>query len=204
MQVEQSFTVAHPRARVWAFFGRIEEVAQCMPGGTLTAPVEDGRVKGKIDVKLGPMGAQFAGEGEVERDDAAWQGVIRGSGRDNRTGSRVKGEVTYALAEPEPGRTQVEIRVDFSLSGQLAQFSRPGIVNDLAARMTEAFARNVEARLAAETGARETAGAGPDVGKADPRAPEAPEAAPLNLGGLLLSVLWARIRGVFARLLGRR
>jgi len=203
MQVEQSFTVAFPRQQVWDYFGRTEEVAQCMPGGQLTAPVEDNRIKGRIDVKLGPMGAQFLGDGEVERDESVGRGVIRGSGRDNRTGSRVKGEVTYDLVALAPDQTRVDIRVDFSLSGQLAQFSRPGIVNDLAARLTAAFAGNLEQRLAGEAGAATggTAGAAP-ASAGDQR--NAGGAAQLNLGGLLLAVLWARVRGFLGRLIGRQ
>ena len=193
MELTQSFTVAHPRAVVWAYFADVDAVARCMPGAALSEPVSGNSLKGAIAVKLGPISAAFTGEGEFERDDAGFRGVIRGSGRDNKTGSRAKGEVAYVLAEEDGGAaTRVAVSVAFTLAGPLAQFGRAGIVNDLAARLTAEFASNLEARLdraadeAAEDAAREPA-----------------PAAELDAGALVLSVIWQRIKAFFARLFGR-
>ncbi len=35
MELTQSFTVAHPRAVVWAYFADVDAVARCMPGAEL-------------------------------------------------------------------------------------------------------------------------------------------------------------------------
>ncbi len=66
------------------------------------------------------------------------------------------------------------------------QFSRGGIVSDLAGRLSAAFAENLQARLDAAAGGAPT-----------------PAAAKLDAGGLLVSVLWARIKAFFAALSGR-
>jgi carbon-monoxide dehydrogenase small subunit len=191
-RLEQSFVVRHPRDAVWRFMKEVERVAACMPGAALTEPVQDGRLVGQIAIKLGPIRAAFLGEGEMELDDAGFRGTIAGSGRDRRSATRAKGRVEYRLTEEDGGAaTRVEVEVAFSLAGPLAQFSRGGIVTDLAARLTARFAENLEARLGgAAAGATE-----PTV------AEEAPAA--LDAGGLLLSVVWSRIKAVFARLLGR-
>jgi carbon-monoxide dehydrogenase small subunit len=181
--LEQTFTVGHPRARVWAMFQDVERVATCMPGATLTEPPRSGQIKGQIAIKLGPMGATFAGDATLALDHAAYQGVIEGSGRDKRSATRAKGRVTYRLIEAEGGTaTRVEVTVAFSLAGPLAQFGRAGIVTDLAARLTAAFAQNLQAQLDAEAG-----------GQAAPP----PVEAKLNAGSLLFSVLWARIKALF-------
>ncbi len=194
MEIKQSFVVEHPRAVVWEIFENVDEVALCMPGASLTEPVSGNRIKGKIAIKLGPIAAAFAGEGQFERDDANYSGVIRGSGRDSKSGTRAKGEVAYVLVEENDGAaTRVDVVVEFSLAGSLAQFSRGGIVNDLAARLTDAFAENLAAKLA-EAGA--AAPATPPDKVAEP-------AAPLDAGALLGSVIWARIKAFFARLFGR-
>ncbi|MEE9250828.1 MAG: carbon monoxide dehydrogenase, partial [Alphaproteobacteria bacterium] len=73
-------------------------------------------------------------------------------------------------------------------AGPLAQFGRAGIVNDLAARLTAEFAKNLEARL--DSAAGEAA--------AEP-AP-APE---LDAGALVFAVIWQRIKAFLARLFGR-
>jgi aerobic carbon-monoxide dehydrogenase small subunit len=185
--LRQSFTVDHPRERVFAFFGRLEEVVACMPGAALTQPPQDGHLQGRLRVRLGPIAAVFAGEANVERDPARQSGVIRGQGRDARTGSSAIGEVSYVLVDERAGAaTRVEIEIGYALRGALAQFGRPAIVNDLAERLTAAFARNVEARLS---------------GHAEPSAATA--ASELDAGSLILSVIRTRIRRFFARLLGR-
>ena len=187
--LRQSFTVDHPRERVFAFFGQLDEVVACMPGAALTEAPQGGQVRGRLRIKLGPIAADFAGEADVERDPAHHRGVIRGHGRDSRTSSTAIGEVSYVLVEEGSGTaTRVDIEVGYALRGALAQFSRSGIVNDLAERLTAAFAKNVEARLSG--GADSSRGAA------------APQAA-LDAGSLILSVIRARIRRFLDRLRGR-
>ena len=119
-----------------------------MPGAALTAVPRDGHVRGRLHIKLGPIAADFAGEADIERDPTNHRGVIRGHGRDLRTSSTVVGEVSYVLVEEGSGAaTRVDVEVGYALRGALAQFSRSGIVNDLAERLTADFAKNVEARL---------------------------------------------------------
>ncbi len=185
--LEQSFVVRHPRGVVWRFMEDVERVVACMPGAALTAPVRDGRLEGRIAVTLGPMSASFAGEGTMTLDQAAFRGVIEGSGRDRRSATRAKGRVAYRLIEEGGGAaTRVEVEVAFSLAGPLAQFSRGGIVSDLAGRLTAAFAENLQARLDAAAGGQ-----------------AAPAAAKLDAGGLLAAVLWARLKAALAALFGR-
>jgi carbon-monoxide dehydrogenase small subunit len=187
--LEQSFVVRHRRGVVWRFMEDVERVAACMPGAALTEPVRDGHIAGRIAVKLGPMSASFAGAGTMALDQAAYRGVIEGSGRDRRSATRARGRVAYRLLEEAGGAaTRVEVEVAFALAGPLAQFSRGGIVSDLAGRLSAAFAENLQARLDA------AAGGAP--------APE-PAAARLDAGGLLVSVLWARIKALAAALFGR-
>src|ERR1700756_1990310 len=103
MEIEQSFTVPYPRDAVWARFHDTPGIVACLPGASLTAPVDNGMLKLAMTVKLGPIVASFAGDGEV--------------------------------------------KVDYTIGGSLAQFSRSGIVKELATRMTEAFADNLKAKL---------------------------------------------------------
>jgi carbon-monoxide dehydrogenase small subunit len=185
--LRQSFTVDHPREQVFAFFAQLDQVVACMPGAALTEAPRDGQVRGRLRIKLGPIAADFAGEAEVERDPASHRGAIRGHGRDSRTNSAASGEVSYVLIEEQAGAaTRVDVEVGYALTGALAQFSRSGIVEDLARRLTAAFAGNLEARL--DRGADSA---------------EAPQPAELDAGSLVLAVVRARIKRFFARLLGR-
>jgi carbon-monoxide dehydrogenase small subunit len=73
--------------------------------------------------------------------------------------------------------------VGYALTGAFAQFSRAGLIQDIANRMTQTFVQNLEARLAG----RETA----------------PQAAELNAGALFFSALGGRVKAWFRRLFGR-
>jgi carbon-monoxide dehydrogenase small subunit len=188
MKLNQTFVVQHPRAVVWEYFGRIAEVSRCMPGASVTVADSGGPVGFTLAVKLGPISTAFAGSCEVERDDKLFRGVIRGSGQDPRSNSRTKGQIAYRLLEEQHGRaTRVDIAVDYSLAGSLAQFSRESIVNDVAARLSAEFAANLQARLDAPSSTQAKSVA----------------AKQLNAGSLILPVMWARIKAFFTGLFRR-
>ncbi|RIA47645.1 xanthine dehydrogenase family Fe-S subunit [Dichotomicrobium thermohalophilum] len=185
-RLSQSFVVAYPREAVWRTMADVEKVATCMPGVTLDGPVRDGKLAGRISVKLGPMTPSFAGEGEVAIDDAHYQGVVEGAGRDSKSASRVRGRVDYRLEETDGGNaTRVHVDLAYAVAGPLAQFSRSRLVRDLVSRMAAAFAANLEGRL---SGRGEQARG---------------EAQALDAGGMFFSVVWQRIRAFFVRLFGR-
>ena len=218
-QISQSFTVQFPRDRVWQALGDVERVIGCMPGASLTKPPEGGKVSGQMKVKLGPITAAFAGEGELTMDDATHTGTIHGEGRDQKNNSRTKADVTFAAVE-QGGATRVDLTVDFTLTGTLAQFSRGAIVQEIANRLTAEFARNLEARLAAEAPATPSAPAAAETAAGPTQAPTAaPTAAPketpagatpaeppreLNAGALLWAVVRDWVKGVLSGLFGRK
>ena len=184
----QSFTVAHPVDVVWDFFGRVGEVASCLPGASLAGEPVDGHVEGAIKVKVGPIAADFHGVADVTRDEATRSGTIIGSGKDSRSNSATRGAIGYTVKPGEsPGRTRVDVTIGFTLTGMLAQFSRSGLVQDVANRLIGAFVQNLEARLAHQ-------GDG---------APAPAVAAEFDAGSLMASLFRDRIRRFFARLFGR-
>jgi carbon-monoxide dehydrogenase small subunit len=142
---EQTFVVRHSLQQVWDFFGRVDEVATCLPGASIRNASPE-RAAGQIRVKLGPISAEFRGVAEIERDERTHSGRLRGAGSDARSNSSTRGDLSYRLVAVDQG-TRVEITIEYRLTGMLAQFGRPGLVRDLAARLTAAFAQNVEARL---------------------------------------------------------
>ena len=205
MQLKQRFVVTHRRDLVWDFFGKLDDVVPCMPGASLTEPAAGNLAKIQFAVKLGPISVVFVGDAELDRDAENFRGIIRGNARDNRGDSRVKGVVDYVLTEEDGGaRTAVDISVDFTLTGRLAQFSRAGIVNDLAARLTTAFAQNLEVALAPTIAVASAASPAAESGTA-PAPPPAlgGTSSEIHAGRLLFSVLWSRITALFRSIFGR-
>ena len=199
-EITQSFTVAFPREQVWRMFRDTALVVGCMPGASLDGPPEDGRLRGQMRVRLGPIAAAFAGEAELTMDDTAYCGAMRGQGLDRKTSSRTRGDVAFSLSAQDAG-TRVEIKVDYALSGALAQFGRGAIVQEIAQRLTAEFAGNLTAALAQAAAAPpDTAAAGAPT--AAPASSAPPVARELNLWALLRSVLAAWIRRALVRLRG--
>jgi carbon-monoxide dehydrogenase small subunit len=187
VEFRQSFVIAHSVDEVWAFFGRVEDVAECLPGASLDGGEKDGVVNGRMKVKVGPISAEFGGVAQITRDEAAHRGAIVGSGRDARSNSATRGVVAYSVKPDEGGAgARVDVDVGYTLTGMLAQFGRSGLVQDIAGRLTAAFAKNLEARLSAG-----------DDAAAPPLVRE------LNAGSLITTVLFGRVKDLIRRIFGR-
>jgi aerobic carbon-monoxide dehydrogenase small subunit len=188
VEFRQSFMIAHPAEKVWAFFGRVEDVAACLPGASLDGGENDGVVNGKMTVKAGPISAEFKGVAQITRDEATHRGAIVGSGRDTRSNSATRGVIAYSV-EPDQGGagSRVEVDIGYTLTGMLAQFGRSGLIQDIASRLTAAFAQNLEARISA----------------VDNAAAAPPLVRELNAGSLIATVLLGRAKHLIRRIFGR-
>ena len=108
-------------------------------------------------------------------------GRIIGTGRDARSRSSTRGQVRYHLLPLGGGAaTRVDVTVGYTLSGALAQFGRPGLVKDLAGRLTAEFARNLERSLSGDA--------------------PAPASAELNGAALIFAMLRDRFSAVLRRI----
>jgi carbon monoxide dehydrogenase subunit G len=211
VQLEQRFTLAVSRAQAWPAFQDIGLLIDCLPGASLSGPPVDGELPLRFDVKLGPIAAAFAGSGRMAVDDAARSGRFEGQAIDKRTQSRVKGAASFALHDTADG-CEVQIGVDYTLAGSLAQFGRGAIVKELAGALTSQFAANLAARLQAHTAAKTHPAAAtpepqPQPGNAAPMPTAAalprPAAQPLSATGLIGLALQAWWRRWLQRLRGR-
>ena len=167
----------------------VEAVARCMPGLSLDGPPVGDKVSGRLEAKIGPIAASFAGEGTLRqlpgrvsarssRAAAATGAAARAPRAASTTGS------PRSPARPAGEATRVDVVIGYALTGPLAQIGRAGLVRDLVRRIGEAFAQNLDAQLHDPTSAM-------------------PQA---QLGGLslLLQVLADRVRALLSRLAGRR
>ncbi|TNC06185.1 2Fe-2S iron-sulfur cluster binding domain-containing protein [Methylobacterium terricola] len=169
----QSFDLAHPPQAVFALLGDIAAVAACLPGAVLTGRPDHDTVEGGLQVRIGPIGAIFRGRARIAHDPATLSGAVRGAGTDAAGRSATEGEIRYRVGPGEtPATARVVLDVGYTLTGPLAQFGRPGLVRDLAGRITADFARNLDARLAGA---------------------DAPAPAGLNLLRLLAALVRARL-----------
>jgi aerobic carbon-monoxide dehydrogenase small subunit len=146
---EQGFTVSHPPDEVWAFFANVPAVVSCLSGASVEGDTDGRTVRGKMRVKVGPISPEFHGIAEIERNDASYSGTIRGSGQDANSSSATRGLISYRILDAGNGTTRVDLNVGYRVTGPLAQFSRSDLMKDIAGRLVNVFAQNLEARLAA-------------------------------------------------------
>ena len=94
--------------------------------------------------------------------------------------------ISYRLLPVGDGQsTEVALTIGYTLTGMLAQFGRPSIVQDVAARLTATFAQNLEARLGGKAAAPTGDGG-------------------MDAGSLVFSLVADRLRGLYRRLFGPR
>jgi carbon-monoxide dehydrogenase small subunit len=148
-RLEDEFTVNHPIAKVWAAFADMPAVAACLPGAEITEHTPTS-AKGRINVKFGLMRAAFAGAAALERDEGAKRGLIRGAGQDSLSSSRARGDISYQLHQVSSNATKIQVAIDYSLQGPLAQFSRGGLVKEFVGTMVAQFAANLDRHLAGQ------------------------------------------------------
>ncbi|MEE8172747.1 MAG: SRPBCC family protein [Alphaproteobacteria bacterium] len=191
-EIVQFFEINQPPETVWRFFQDVPRVVACMPGleyGGVRTEESGGEIhRGTVRIKLGPVSAAFEGEATIlETNDAARTARIEGKGIDKRGGSRASASVVYKIVENGAG-SRVQLDAEIKLSGALAQMGRTGIVQDVAAQITEQFAESLRATLAAEA-------AEPDNIDTVPPPPVAVRE--IRGDTLLFKIVWRRIKALF-------
>ena len=146
MQIEQTFRLPLAPDVVWPAFQDVRLLVSCLPGAALTGEEQESGWPLRFDVKLGPIAATFAGNGRLEIEASTKSGRFEGQASDRKTQSRVKGKAAFSL-HSEDGGTRVQVQLDYALSGALAQFGRAGIVKEIAAGLSEQFAKSLQSQL---------------------------------------------------------
>ena len=91
IEIEKTFTVPQPIAKVWDFLTDPECIVQCLPGARLITAIDDRTFRGEINMKLGPIGTLFQGVIHFDELDAdRYHVVISGEGKDDRGTGHVK------------------------------------------------------------------------------------------------------------------
>ena len=183
VELLQSFEVRYSRTKVWRLFENLEEVAHCVPGALLTSTPVNGQAEGEVTIKLGPITSAFSGLVEIERDNENYSAIVRGVGRDPISASRARAIIAYQIHATEDEVSKVSVSVKFLLAGPLAQFSRSGLLRNVADHLTKKFAGNLVARLSG--------------------AHVADTADTLDAGKYVRSVLWGRFLSFIGRLIGK-
>ena len=201
MQLENSFSVAAPPERVFAYLLDVNKIVGCVPGAELAEVVDPTTFKGKVKIKVGPITVAYNGTARIaDRDDANHSATLEAEGRETTGPGSARAKAFMSVAADGAGST-VKIVTDYSVAGRVAQFGR-GVMEDVSRRIVNDMAACIKANVeAGEPGggvgvAASAATNGPGATESAPPVATA-TAAPVNAFGLLFSVLWARLKSVF-------
>ena len=179
MNLRNEFSVAVPAERVWETLLDVERVATFLPGAKVEPGEEEGTFNGAMKVKVGPMTVSYAGTAKLSSvDEAARTADIEVQAKEAK-GQGTAAAVIHNQLVTGDGGTRVIVETDLQITGRQAQFGR-GIMEDVAGRMFDDFARRFEADL---LGAGEALG-GPAAADGRPAPPPAQEEV-LDLGSVL-------------------
>ncbi len=197
--------MAAPPERVFAYLLDVNKVAGCVPGAELSEVVDPSTFKGKVKIKVGPVTVAYNGTARiVNRDDSTHSASIEAEGRET-TGPGSARATAHMSVVPDGVGSTVKIVTDYNVAGRVAQFGR-GVMEDVSRRLVGEMAACIAANIEAEephspstAGATSRDGPGAAIPSTSASAPaRAPATAkPVNAFGLLFSVLWARLRGLF-------
>jgi uncharacterized protein len=200
VQFRNSFEVQADPDRVYAFLLDVTQIIPCVPGAVLTEVIDEDTYRGKAKLKLGAIVMSYDGKATVtDRDPSQRSATLRAEGRETSGSGAAAMQARLGVA-PSPAGSAVEIITDLTITGRAAQFGR-GIIEDVSKRLIGQMADAIKARLETPPSAAGDDPANAVVASGARSAPSAPaEGVPLNVLGLLFSVLRER----FARLFRRR
>lgn len=147
--IEQSLAVGFPPEIVWNRLSDIRQVALCLPGAEITE-LQGDRIRGRMNIALGPMKVAFNGTGNVVFDAENRIGRLTGGGRDTGSGSTADGEMKWRVLPGQDANTLIQVNLSWRLSGRLAQFNRAGLIQDVIRRLALIFVSNLESSLKEE------------------------------------------------------
>jgi uncharacterized protein len=195
MRLTNELEVAAPLRRTWDAWLDVPRLARALPGASISPDVIDGAHRGTLEVRLGPVGAEYAGTVRLEDvDEDARMASLRFLGREARGQGTVAATVTSRLT-PADGRTRVVVETDLHVTGGHARLGRE-VFEEVAGALLGELAAGLERQL---TGLAEPETAPLDLGAAGAGALRRRAgligvgmAAGLGLGLVLGRLLWGR------------
>jgi carbon monoxide dehydrogenase subunit G len=217
MEFDNSFDVPLSPAQAWAVLMDIRGIAPCMPGAALTEILDPQNFRGKIAVRLGPVGLTFAGRVSLENiDEVNHSARVKAQGSDDKGRGSANATATFRI-EPSGDGSRVLIHTDLMLSGAVAQYGRGvGMIQATAGQIIGQFATNLRAQLEEHRPAvpppaptPPTAPPRSSISASVPRGNTAPPpdkplpaaAKPISGLSLIARVFWERLAALFS---GRR
>jgi hypothetical protein len=145
--ITKTFHVDHSVEETWSMLTDPNRVVNCVPGASLTSQVDDNNYKGEVELKVGPVKTKYDGLITfTERDAATRKMSLKGVGTDSKGKGGAEMIMNGQLTERDGG-TEVNVSMDVSITGMLAQFGSR-LINDVTNQVFDQFVNNFRNQLA--------------------------------------------------------
>ena len=149
MRFSNEISVDAQADELFAFVSDPERVVRCLPGASLEGHDGDDW-RGAMSMKVGPIKASYRGTLRfIELDPEARRAVMRVRADEASGQGQAEARITSEI-EPGDGGSCIRMETDLQIRGKVAQFGR-GAMEQVAGRMLDRFADNVEKAIAGET-----------------------------------------------------
>jgi uncharacterized protein len=177
-------------AQAWSALLDVPRVARALPGATVEGDAGPDGYRGRMRVKLGPAGAEYAGLARLEDvDDDEHRVSYRVHGREIHGQGEAEAVIRVA-AHADGAATRVRVETELAVSGRQAQLGR-GLMEDVAACVLAEFAARLQDALTGAPAAADDGSEALDAGRVVLR-PLLQRAA-FALGGLLAGLALGRV-----------
>ena len=149
MKLENRCVVPASPDETWNYLMDVATAARCVPGVVDVAADGDGRYRGTLKARVGPMSISLSGTVKVE-EQSMGEGRARFlvEASDRRIGGGVKTEMLVRLKQVSPTETELTIETDTTFMGRLGELGQP-VIRRKAQSTIEEFARNLARELEA-------------------------------------------------------
>lgn len=156
MKLTNEVVIGAPLAETWRALLDVLRVARALPGASVAPEAVEGAYRGRLKVRVGPVGLEYEGVARlVDADEDDHVVSYRVDGRDVHGAGGAAATITNRL-EGVDGTTRVVVETDLAVTGRAAQFGR-GLMEDVAGRLLEQFAAQLEKEALRAPEAREAA-----------------------------------------------
>ena len=146
MKIDNNALVRAEPQEVFALINDVERVASCLPGAELLGREGEDAYRGRVGLRVGPIGASFEGVLRfVEVDEAARTMHLVGRGSDVKGNGDAEADVRLAVVE-HPEGSQLQITTDLNIRGKFVQFGK-GAIASVSNKILGQFAANMAALL---------------------------------------------------------
>lgn len=152
MKLQNSCLIPAGLNESWDFLINVADSAKCVPGVVEATPEGDGRYRGTLRAKVGPMSINLSGSVTVqEQEPESGRARFLVEASDRRVGGGVKTEMLMQLTAMSATETELNIETDTTFMGRLGELGQP-VIRRKAQSTIEEFARNLSRELGARAG----------------------------------------------------